>query len=70
MATTSKEELSIFLNEHIASSQDLNLGKVKSLLDLRRTEQVELDDKVSRFFFCAVKKKKNSSIFTKKSFKR
>lgn len=41
-----QQELSIFLTTNIATDQDLNLDQVKSLLDLRKQEQVKLDDKV------------------------
>ncbi|GAA5814535.1 hypothetical protein MFLAVUS_008032 [Mucor flavus] len=38
-----QQELSIFLTTNIATDQDLNSDQVKSLLDLRRQEQVTLD---------------------------
>ncbi|GAA5797912.1 hypothetical protein HPULCUR_003308 [Helicostylum pulchrum] len=41
-----QQELSIFLTTNIATDQDLNLDQVKSLLDLRKQEQVKLDDKL------------------------
>lgn len=46
-----QQELSIFLTTNIATDQDLNSDQVKSLLDLRRQEQVTLDAEVKEYTF-------------------
>lgn len=51
-----QQELSIFLTTNIATDKDLNSDQVKSLLGLRKQEQVTLDAEVKEYTLFSLSK--------------